>query len=193
MADRTSPNLSALPDGTYEGRRLVVFTAIFMPAQLLAVSLRYWVRLKLRNWGFDDYIILASLFMQIVFGVLCIGTSAVPLRIRVTTVGSTSFSRGCEARGSWISRPIPGIHQSGKIDHLGEILARPISSVLCWSQRPQTGDPGSLSPPLPQADSQDDDIFPSGSFNRVHHLQCDCGPGSMQTFQSQLGHHPSRT
>ncbi|KAL1969204.1 hypothetical protein VTN77DRAFT_458 [Rasamsonia byssochlamydoides] len=69
MAENASPSL---PDGTYRGHTLIVFTAIFIPVQFLAVSLRYWARWMLRAWGFDDYIILVSLLMQIIIGMLCI-------------------------------------------------------------------------------------------------------------------------
>jgi hypothetical protein len=72
MADN-SQNTPLTADGTYTGHSLVLFTAIFIPVQVIAVALRYKARWMLAVWGFDDYIVLVSLAMQVIIGALCIG------------------------------------------------------------------------------------------------------------------------
>lgn len=69
MADNTQ----LATDATYTGHSLVIFTALFLPVQVIAVALRYTARWMLAAWGFDDYIVLVSLLMQIIIGALCIG------------------------------------------------------------------------------------------------------------------------
>ncbi|KAL8847953.1 MAG: hypothetical protein Q9221_007018 [Calogaya cf. arnoldii] len=65
--------MSQEPPIEYSGHKVLVFTAVFIPIQVICVALRYLSRyLKKGSWGFDDVLILASLFFQIILGILCI-------------------------------------------------------------------------------------------------------------------------
>jgi len=72
MANNAPTSLPPSTDATYGGQSLVVFTAVFMPAQVVAVALRYYSRWLLKNWGLDDLIVLISLASQLLIGSLCL-------------------------------------------------------------------------------------------------------------------------
>ena len=58
----------------YNGTKLLTFTAIFIPTQIIAVALRYLARYLVEGpWGLDDILILTSLTLQICMGGISIG------------------------------------------------------------------------------------------------------------------------
>ena len=58
----------------YNGTKLLVFTAIFMPVQIIAVILRYLARYLVEGpWGLDDVLIFTSLSLQMCMAGLSIG------------------------------------------------------------------------------------------------------------------------
>lgn len=65
---------TALLSPEYNGTKLLEFTAIFMPTQIIAVALRYLARYVVKGpWGMDDAIVLTSLSLQMCMGGLSIG------------------------------------------------------------------------------------------------------------------------
>lgn len=62
----------------YSGRRVFVFTAIYIPVQVIFVALRYLSRYLVRGpWGFDDILIMASLSFQVIMGTITLCMQAV--------------------------------------------------------------------------------------------------------------------
>lgn len=62
----------------YSGRKVLIFTAIYIPAQVICVALRYLSRYLVRgSWGFDDILIMASLSLQIALGIISVCMQAV--------------------------------------------------------------------------------------------------------------------
>ena len=60
----------------YSGNKLLVFTAIFIPAQVICVTLRYLARYLVKGpWGLDDAVVLLSLALQLSMGAISVGTS----------------------------------------------------------------------------------------------------------------------
>ena len=58
----------------YNGTKLLTFTAIFIPTQIVAVALRYLARYLVKGaWGLDDILIFASLSLQMCMAGLSIG------------------------------------------------------------------------------------------------------------------------
>ena len=58
----------------YNGAKLLTFTAVFIPTQIIAVGLRYLSRYLVTGpWGADDIIIVTSLCLQMVMAGLSIG------------------------------------------------------------------------------------------------------------------------
>ena len=50
----------------YTGNKLLIFTAIFIPIQLICVALRYLSRYLVEGpWGLDDVLVLTSLASQL--------------------------------------------------------------------------------------------------------------------------------
>lgn len=74
---RPSIDMTALTgvSGEYDGRRLLIFTAIYVPAQAVFVALRYLARYLVKGpWGLDDLLIFASLVLQTALGVISVCT-----------------------------------------------------------------------------------------------------------------------
>ena len=58
----------------YNGTKLLTFTAVFIPAQIIAVALRYLARYLVEGpWGLDDILVFASLSLQMCMAGLSIG------------------------------------------------------------------------------------------------------------------------
>lgn len=58
----------------YNGTKLLTFTAVFIPTQIIAVALRYLARYLVEGpWGLDDIVVLTSLALQLCMGGLSIG------------------------------------------------------------------------------------------------------------------------
>lgn len=58
----------------YSGAKLLTFTAIFIPVQIIAVGLRYLARYLVEGpWGLDDIVVLTSLSLQMCMAGLSIG------------------------------------------------------------------------------------------------------------------------
>lgn len=58
----------------YSGAKLVIFTAIFVPILIVCVVLRYLTRYLIRGpWGLDDWVVLASLMLQLSMAGVAIG------------------------------------------------------------------------------------------------------------------------
>lgn len=57
----------------YSGHKALIFTALYIPTQVICVALRYLSRYLVRgSWGSDDIFIMASLVFQMAMGVICI-------------------------------------------------------------------------------------------------------------------------
>ena len=58
----------------YSGQKLIIFTAIFIPVQIISVSLRYLARYLIKGpWGFDDIVVFMSLASQMCMACISIG------------------------------------------------------------------------------------------------------------------------
>ena len=58
----------------YDGTKLLIFTAIFIPTQIIAVAFRYLARYLVKGaWGLDDVLILTSLSLQMCMAGLSVG------------------------------------------------------------------------------------------------------------------------
>lgn len=58
----------------YSGTKLLTFTAVFVPIQVVAVGLRYLARYLVEGpWGLDDVVVLTSLSLQMCMAGLSIG------------------------------------------------------------------------------------------------------------------------
>lgn len=58
----------------YKGNKLLTFTAIFVPTQIIAVGLRYVARYLIEGpWGLDDVFVMTSLALQMCMAGLSIG------------------------------------------------------------------------------------------------------------------------
>lgn len=58
----------------YSGTKLLTFTAVFVPTQIVAVGLRYLARYLVEGpWGLDDIVVLTSLTLQVCMAGLSIG------------------------------------------------------------------------------------------------------------------------
>ena len=56
------------------GTKLLIFSAIFIPIQIIAVTLRYIARYLVEGpWGLDDVLIFTSLSLQMCMAGLSIG------------------------------------------------------------------------------------------------------------------------
>ena len=61
-------------DAAYSGDKLITFTAVFVPVQILCVALRYLARYVVEGpWGLDDIVVLTSLVLQMCMAGLAIG------------------------------------------------------------------------------------------------------------------------
>jgi hypothetical protein len=75
MAENATSSLPPPTDGEYAGHKLIAFTAVFLPFQVLAVGLRYYARWIAKAWGREDAIVVVSLGFQIITAATCIGES----------------------------------------------------------------------------------------------------------------------
>ena len=65
---------TALLSPEYNGTKLLKFTAVFIPTQIIAVGLRYLARHVAKGtWGIDDVIVMTSLSLQMCMAGLSIG------------------------------------------------------------------------------------------------------------------------
>lgn len=75
-------------DGTaseYRGKRLLIFTALFIPVQIFCVALRYLARYLVEGpWGLDDIVVLTSLAFQLCLAGISIGELPIPLYLRLS-------------------------------------------------------------------------------------------------------------
>lgn len=70
----TSQSASQLSSPEYCGKKLVIFTIIFIPVQIFCVALRYLARYVIHGpWGLDDAVVLTSLICQLCMAGLSIG------------------------------------------------------------------------------------------------------------------------
>lgn len=59
----------------YNGNKLIIFTGLFIPVQIICVALRYLARYMIKGpWGLDDLLILTSLILQLCQAGVDIGT-----------------------------------------------------------------------------------------------------------------------
>ena len=64
----------SLPSPEYNGAKLLTFTAVFIPTQIIAVALRYLARYLVEGpWGLDDILIFTSLSLQMCMAGISIG------------------------------------------------------------------------------------------------------------------------
>ena len=69
----------------YNGTKLLVFTAVFIPTQIIAVGLRYLARYLVQGpWGLDDILVFTSLSLQICLAGFSIGRLLASLHKRST-------------------------------------------------------------------------------------------------------------
>ncbi|MCJ1245407.1 hypothetical protein MMC30_002611 [Trapelia coarctata] len=58
----------------FSGKKLVVFTAVFIPVQISCVALRYLARYLIKGpWGLDDIVVFTSLILQLCMAAIAIG------------------------------------------------------------------------------------------------------------------------
>jgi len=61
-------------DSTYGGHPALIFTAIFLVIQIAFVALRYIAKWVVNvRWGYDDILVLISLFLQIAIAGIAFG------------------------------------------------------------------------------------------------------------------------
>lgn len=69
----------------YSGDRLIIFTAIFLPVQVLCVALRYLTRYLIKGaWGLDDAVTLSSLLLQLCMAGISIGEQSLSPEIAIS-------------------------------------------------------------------------------------------------------------
>ena len=102
---------AAVMDGTsseYRGRRLLIFTACFVPVQIFCVALRYLARYLVKGpWGLDDIVVFTSLTFQLCLAGISIGELQAVEHISRVKCGRLMGRRFLRKRGRWLPHPIP--------------------------------------------------------------------------------------
>lgn len=58
----------------YSGSKILIVTTILVPVQVFCVTLRYFVRYRIKGpWGLDDVVVVASLVLQLGMAGVAIG------------------------------------------------------------------------------------------------------------------------
>lgn len=69
LIDPSSIDPNSIDTPEFTGDRAVIYIYVFTGIQIVAVALRFWARaLTLRSWGWDDWLVGASLLSTIVYG-----------------------------------------------------------------------------------------------------------------------------
>jgi hypothetical protein len=83
----TSPTTSvqSVPtDSSSNGIKVAIFVSIFLPIQVIFVSLRYYSRRANKiSWGFDDLLVLVSLLLQISIAAIALGMTTWPCIVQM--------------------------------------------------------------------------------------------------------------
>ena len=102
---------TAVMDGTsseYRGRRLLIFTACFIPVQIFCVALRYLARYLVKGpWGLDDIVVFTSLTFQLCLAGISIGELQAVEHISLVKCGRLMGRRFLRKCGRWLPYPIP--------------------------------------------------------------------------------------
>ena len=106
------------PD-SYSGNRLIIFTSIFVPIQIVCVAFRYLARYLVKgSWGLDDIVVMTSLIMQICLAGLCIGRFLQSLRVepsKLTSVAGSVKNAGVGYHAAYLEKTDPSkLMQWGK-------------------------------------------------------------------------------
>ena len=92
----------------YRGRRLLIFTACFIPIQIFCVALRYLARYLVKGpWGLDDIVVFTSLTFQLCLAGISIGELQAVEHICMFKCGRLIGRRFLRKRGRWLPCPIP--------------------------------------------------------------------------------------
>lgn len=77
------PSDSYFSSPEYSATKLVVFTTVFIPVQIICVALRYLARFLINGpWGLDDVLVMFSLVCQLCMAGISIGEQILSLRYR---------------------------------------------------------------------------------------------------------------
>lgn len=146
-----------MDDSEYIGNRLLIFTAVFLPLQIVCVGLRYLtLYFAPKSWGWDDLVIFVALAEQlamaaIAFGLLSLDYLATKTRTRLTTQHFAIQNRLNQIWRGWLSPSLSRGYGSLKTRNLGEASGRHRVLVLRFCKRPQVCNSSTLSPLVPTA------------------------------------------
>ena len=172
----------------YIGHKLLIYTAIFVPAQVICVSLRYVCRYLVKaSWGLDDLIVLASLVLQICMGGICVGQDQCQSRgISKGSQADQVTYRCGQASSSWASHPIPGGNIAREGLPLGKVPRRNRRAVFLQREHPQIGNPGAVRSHLPTALRSTGDTLSSRRPHLALDLNLHSRPRRLPTVRSKL-------
>ena len=92
----------------YRGRRLLIFTACFIPVQIFSVALRYLARYLVKGpWGLDDIVVFTSLTFQLCLAGISIGELQAVEHTSLVKCDRLMARRFLRKRGRWLPYPIP--------------------------------------------------------------------------------------
>lgn len=132
----TTPDTSPV----YNGDKLLIFTAIYVPVQVACVALRYLSRYLVEGpWGLDDAVVMTSLLLQMCMAGLSVGIES-QRSIFLNSVRLLMQYSICQVRWGWSPYTISTAVGSAQGGSVGKISRGHLDSVLCWCQCTKNGD-----------------------------------------------------
>lgn len=174
------PGLPPASDGEYSGHALIIFTAIFIPVQIICVALRYLARWVIKGpWGFDDILVFISLLLQLILAGISIGEHHSQIFHPAQRRRSLMLrNRRCQLRRSRLPHLLSGEQQPGNNTSVGEISRRHFHDLLWRRQHSQTRNLGSISAAFPRQGHPNPHPHHDGHLGRIDDIHgCDglCG------------------
>ena len=161
----------------YGGTKLLTFTAIFVPTQIIAVGLRYFSRYLINGpWGLDDIVVLVSLLMQMCMAGLSVG-ELMSERHAYNKNDILILKRICPSRWSWLPLASFRTDKPSTAPRLGQIPCCNLCPILWQREHPQACHFGSLLPSFPQQDdspSSPDDCGSPHLFDNIYNCYGTC-------------------
>ena len=140
----------------YSGRKALVFTAVYIPIQVLCVALRYLSRYLVRGpWGFDDVLIMASLSFQVAMGIIIFCTQAA-LQLFKRPSRSLTLQRLNLLRRSRISCALSPRDYPDDPPHMGKVLGRHYFAILLDREHSKNCNPRLVSSTFPGSKTSKD-------------------------------------
>lgn len=134
----------------YSGRKVFVFTAIYIPVQVIFVALRYLSRYLVRGpWGFDDILILASLSFQVSMGTISLCMQAALQLFNGRPFRALTLQRLSPLRRSRIPRPLSRKDDPDDPSCMGKIPRGHFFAILLDREHSESCNPRLVSSTLP--------------------------------------------